>query len=38
MDIKLNKAIKYVPFMDRRCAENALAEEYNKHFIYIGEN
>ena len=34
MDVKLNKNVRYVPFMDRRCAEKA-KEDYNKHFIYI---
>jgi hypothetical protein len=23
MDVKLNKAVKYIPFMDRRCSTNA---------------
>ena len=32
--MKLNKNVRYVPFMDRRCAEKA-KEDYNKHFIYI---
>ena len=33
--MKLNKNVRYVPFMDRRCADRANAEDFNKHFIYI---